>query len=235
MRAALLVPARRRGNEILDDPDVDPRVVRRSMDDVALANRLFGNVRAILAELRPELQAARDGRLTMLDVGTGAADIPVQAHHAARRDAVELETIGVDTVLTLALAGKPRLGTSVCADARRLPFTDHSIDVVVCSQLLHHFADGDARALLSELDRVARRRVIVSEIRRSWLAAAGIWLASFALRFHPVSRHDGVVSVMRGFTARELRESVRAATGQSLTVRRRLMFRLTASWAPRSA
>lgn len=232
--AGLLVPARRRGHEILDDPDVDPGIMRRSLDDVATANRLFGNARAVLAELRGVLAVERDGRLTMLDVGTGAADIPLLAHGAARSRGVTLDTIGVDTSLTLALAGKRRLDTVVCADARRLPFADHSIDVVVCSQLLHHFTDGDARAVLTELDRVARRQVIVSEIRRSWLAAAGIWLASFVLRFHPVSRHDGVVSVMRGFTARELSESVRDTIGQSAAVRRRALFRLTASWAPRA-
>jgi hypothetical protein len=75
--------------------------------------------------------------------------------------------------------------------------------------------------------------VIVSDLRRSWLAAAGIWLASFPLRFHPVSRHDGVVSVLRGFTPEELRELVRNATGQSPVTRRRLGYRTTASWAPR--
>jgi len=86
--------------------------------------------------------------------------------------------------------------------------------------------------VLRELQRVARLRVIVSDLRRSWLAAAGIWLASFPLRFHPISRHDGVLSVLRGFTAAELSAHVVRATGTVPAVSRRLGWRVTASWTP---
>jgi hypothetical protein len=55
----------------------------------------------------------------------------------------------------------------------------------------------------------------------------------FPLRYHRVTRHDGVVSIFRGFTARELNELIRAATGVAPIVRRRLGFRLTARWSPR--
>jgi SAM-dependent methyltransferase len=120
----------------------------------------------------------------------------------------------------------------VCADAFRLPLRDRSVDVVTCSQLLHHFTEPDGARLLAELSRVARARVIVSDLRRSWLAAAGFWLASWPLGFHPGSRHDGVVSVLRGFTADELRAQVRAACGAAPRVRRRLGWRVTAAWTP---
>jgi hypothetical protein len=70
-------------------------------------------------------------------------------------------------------------------------------------------------------------------LRRSLVAAAGFWLGSFPLRFHPVTRHDGVVSVMRGFTPSELASIVERATGQRPIVTRRLGFRLTTSWTPR--
>jgi hypothetical protein len=86
--------------------------------------------------------------------------------------------------------------------------------------------------VLSELNRVARVRVIVSDIRRTWLAAGGLWLASWALNFHPVSRHDGVVSVLRGFRALELSDAVHAAIGVRPAVRNRRGFRVTASWSP---
>jgi hypothetical protein len=102
----------------------------------------------------------------------------------------------------------------------------------MCSQVLHHFAGTDALELLREMNRVARVRVIVSDLRRSWIAAAGLWLASFPLRFHAVSRHDGVVSVMRGFTPDELGDTVRQAVARKTVVHRRRAFRVTASWAP---
>ena len=99
-------------------------------------------------------------------------------------------------------------------------------------KVLHHFGDEEALQVIRELDRVARVRVIISDIRRSWMAAGGIWIASFPLGFHPVSRHDGVVSVMRGYTPGELSELVTAAIGRAPAVRRRIGFRVTASWIP---
>ena len=98
--------------------------------------------------------------------------------------------------------------------------------------MLHHFEDEQIPGVLRELDRVARKVVIVSDLRRSWIAMWGFWLASWPLRFHPVTRHDGVVSVRRGFTAAELSAHVLGSTGRPPLVQRRLGFRLTATWVP---
>ncbi len=228
----MLTPDRRHGSEILDGKDVDPLVLRRSMRDVVRANALFGGASALLAELESTI-----GDLplmaTLLDVGTGLGDIPARARHRAWAHGVQLRTIGLDIAPDLAAATAAQVDAAVCADALRLPFADDSVDVVTCSQLLHHFPGNSGAALLRELDRVARVRVVVSDLRRSWLAAGGLWVASFPLRFHSVSRHDGVVSVLRGFTPAELRALVRDAVGANARVCRRFAFRVTTSWAPR--
>jgi hypothetical protein len=96
----------------------------------------------------------------------------------------------------------------------------------------HHFATEEAISALRELNRVARRRVIVSDLRRSWVAAGGLWLVSFPLGFHRVSRHDGVVSILRGFDVTELSALVTDAVGVTPVVRKRAGWRVTASWAP---
>ena len=168
--------------------------------------------------------------MTLLDVGTGAGDIPDAARQLSRRMGVPLTTIGLDWTVPITRAATSRCGLGVAGDARRLPIATRSVDIVTCSQVLHHFDDADARLLLSELHRVARVAVIIGELRRSRLAAAGVWLASWPLAFHFTSRHDGVVSVMRGFTADELSALVAEATGVRPVVRRRPGFRVTATW-----
>ncbi|HJR63438.1 MAG TPA: methyltransferase domain-containing protein [Gemmatimonadaceae bacterium] len=229
---ALLTPRRRRGAEFLDAPDVDARTVTRSLADVARSNVLFGGTSAVLAELSRTLSALPLEHLTLLDVGTGLGDIPARARADCARHGITLTTFGVDGNEVLARTAHCPGMPTVRAHALALPFRDASVDIALCSQVLHHFEGDGAVALLRELDRVARRRVIVSDLRRSWIAAAGLWLASFPLRFHPVSRHDGVVSVLRGFTAAELRELVRRAVGAEADVRDRPAFRATASWSP---
>jgi SAM-dependent methyltransferase len=229
-----LAPSRRRGIELLDDPSTDTALATRSLQDVARSNRWFGGANAVVAELVPVLAAAR-GRsapLTLLDVGTGAGDIPELARRIADRGGVHLLTMGLEVTPALAAASRPRSGDAIAGDALALPFADRSVDIVTCSQVLHHFEAADGARLLAELNRVARVRVIVADIRRAWAAAAGFWVGSWALGFHPVSRHDGVVSVLRGFRAAELSAAVVAATGCLPSVRNRRGFRVTASWTP---
>ena len=226
-----LTPPRRRGFEFLDASDVDPQLVKRSLEDVAKANSWFGGVSSAVDEL---LESARDlpRDATLLDVGTGLGDIPARARAAAARRQIVLTTIGLDSVQVLASACRKALEWAVCGDALHLPFADKSVDVVMCSQVLHHFSGEDALTLLREMNRVARHRVIVSDLRRSWISAAGLWLVSFPLRFHAVSRHDGVVSVLRGFTPGELADTVQAAITRRPVAHRRRGFRVTTSWAP---
>ena len=95
--------------------------------------------------------------------------------------------------------------------------------------MISAFRDSALTAVVAELARVARLGVVVADLRPSPLAAAGIWLASFPLAFHPVSRHDGVLSVLRGFTTSTLRRAC-AAAGVVADVRRHPGFRVTAAW-----
>lgn len=228
--------ARRAGAEILDDPRCDPVLRERSITDVTRANRLLGGMRAVLAELHLALPGLAPGRdLTLLDVGAGLGDIPAAARDAAARRGVQLVVIGADAAHSLARASAQRLDAAVCADARSLPFATASVDIVMCSQVLHHFPPGEVVALLAEMDRVARMRVIISDLRRNWVAATGFWIASFPMGFHPVSRADGVLSVLKGFTAQELATLIEQATGIRTRVRRRLGWRLTAQWTPARA
>jgi 2-polyprenyl-3-methyl-5-hydroxy-6-metoxy-1,4-benzoquinol methylase len=227
----ILTPPRIRGEEILDRPDVDPRLVTRSLGDVAKANALFGGTSAALKELDSAV-AALPRSASLLDVGTGIGDIPREAATRLRGRGVSLTTFGLDSAEELAVASRNNVFASVCGDALQLPFATKSVDVVLCSQFLHHLLPDDAATMIREMNRVARVRVVISDLRRSWVAAGGLWIASFFLRFHPVSRHDGVVSVMRGFTPSELRAIVARGLGIDVVATTRAGFRVTTSWAP---
>jgi SAM-dependent methyltransferase len=224
-------PRRRRGVELLDNPAVPPEIITRSMSDVERSNSLFGGMHAALSEIESAL-ADLPQCASLLDVGTGTADIPAAARTLAARRGIKLRTIGYDLAEPLVRRHRRRNDAVVRGDALRLPFRNHSVDIVMCSQVLHHFREPDAVTLIAEMNRVARVRVVISDLRRSWLAAGGLWLASFVLGFHSVSRHDGVVSVMRGFVPAELAGLVESATSRHVLVHRRPGFRVTTSWKP---
>jgi len=223
-----LTPRRRRGVEYLDDPAIDPAVRARAMADLARSNRYFGGTRAVIRAIARLPMPPRGARV--LDVGTGSGDIAEALQRSAHRAGQPITVIGLDMSPSLLLAARQSVGAVVGGDALRLPIRDASVDMVVCSQLLHHFEAADAERLVAELHRVSRGWIIVADLRRSVLAVAGFWIAATALRFHRITRADGVTSVLRGFTSAELSWIVRRGAGTAATVRRAAFWRLVATW-----
>lgn len=216
------------GTEILDDLAADPAAVARSLGNIARANRWFGGLAAVRHGLSRVL-GGRTGAVTLLDVGTGVGDVPAMALRWARTRGVTLRVIGLERHPVAArLAADTGLPT-VLSCGGELPFRDRGVDVVVISQVAHHFAPASCVRLFGEASRVARLGVVVADLRRSRTAAVGFWLGSRVLGFDPVTRVDGITSLRRGFTRFELAELV-AQAGAPARVEARPGARLVATW-----
>jgi SAM-dependent methyltransferase len=222
------------GSEALDRPGAPPAVVEATLRDIARVNAWLGGCAAAAFGLDALLDGA-PGRppLTLLDVGAGSGDIAKHlVRHAARRGIV-LAPLAVERH-PLAARLCVRAGvTAAVSDGASLPVADRAVDVVLASQFLHHLTPASGAALLGELNRVARVGVIVADLRRHAVAAAGFWVAAHAMGLHRVTRRDGLTSVRRGFTPGELADLLRAA-GISGSVHRRPGYRLVAVWRARA-
>ncbi len=228
----LVTPARRRGAEILDDPSLDWSLRRRSHRDIELSNQWLGGLRTLETGVRDALAEAPGSPPIVLDVGAGAGATLTLVRRIADELPRPILTVALDINAQLAGAAGPG-GFGICGSVLALPLRSKSVDVVTCSLLLHHFDTDELPAVIRELDRVARHRVVIHDLRRSWLAVAGLWSASFALAFHPISRHDGMLSILRGFTPGDLESLIHGVTGAEVSVARHWAFRLLASWRPR--
>jgi len=198
--------------ELLDGPLDDPGVLRGNLRDLARINRWLGGTAASRRAL-DRLLRDRTAPHTLLDVGTGGADIPVALlQHAARGRRV-LRVTAIDSrteVLDAARAVDARLASHdglelVLTDGRSLPWPDRSFDVVHASLLVHHLEPSDALAFLREAARVARLGVIVNDLvraRRHWLGARLLLGVGTRNRY---TRQDGPLSVRRAYTRMELR------------------------------
>lgn len=230
------------GTELLDDPRADPRAVRRELRDIARLNGLFGGTRAVVRELESIFKTGtRDGgrgmgtTWTLLDVGTGLGDIPRAAAIAAQRHGITLRLVGVELNRTAAEAARDVDGADrlalILADGGALPLRPRSVDVVIASQVLHHLPRDVAVRWIATFDALARRAVVLADLRRSRIAMGALWLASYPLGFGGVTRHDGVLSLRRGYTRAEFNEMLVAA-GVPPVARYRPGFRVVAAWEP---
>ncbi|CAN5758086.1 hypothetical protein BH23CHL8_BH23CHL8_07760 [soil metagenome] len=198
-------------SELLDGPLDDPQALRGNLRDLRRANQLTGGV----ALSRRALDALSAGavELTIIDVGTGGADIPVALLADARRRGQRLHVTAVDSrteILDAARAGRPVLDTIAgltleVADGRALPYPERSFDVAHASLVLHHLEPPEAVAFLRELSRVARRGIVINDLARGHLTLAGAWLLSRLFTRNRYSRHDAPLSARRAYTIHETR------------------------------
>ena len=226
------VPARRFDPEWMDRTDNTPEDLNGALDDIRSVNRFLGGSKILVDAVRPLLLATRDGEpLSVLDVGTGGGDLPLDLVGEARRLGRRIRIVAVDRdAVTLNYARRktsdvPEIELHA-ADAFNLPFAPASFDVVTASMFLHHFAHDDAVRLLSSFRRIARGVVLINDLRRHVVPWAFIGLAARVTRRHPMFVHDAPLSVLRGFTRAELLAAGRAAGATDATVLARRPYRL---------
>ncbi len=219
------------GREILDDPTAHPGHVRRMLTDIARSNRLFGGVRSLHLGLSRLLPFGGGGAITtLLDVGTGAGDLPRAAARWGTRHRRPIHALGLERHAAAAQLAT-ELGTATvvgCGGA--LPLADRTVDLVLLSQLLHHLDDASTVTLLAEAGRVARVGVIVLDLRPSRLAATAFRMVGPLLRFDPDTTSDGIVSLARGRTAPELAALARQAGARSPRAEHLAMARVVMTW-----
>ena len=218
------------GVELLDDPAADPATVMQSLRNIARANRWFGGSAAVRHGLDRVLRGASPGRpLTLLDLGTGAGDLPRQAVRWARRRGYALRPVGLELNRTAAVmawrAGVP----CVVACAGAPPMREKSVDIVLVSQVAHHLTRDSAVRLFRTCDALARVAVVIADLRRGRMAPIAFWVGARALRFDRSTVADGITSIRRGYTPGELR-ALLAAAGVRARVSRRPGYRLVATW-----
>jgi SAM-dependent methyltransferase len=219
------------GCELLDDPAAAAAQVCESLRNIARANRWLGGASAVRFALERALPPGDPRPLSLLDVGTGMGDLPRMAVTWAARRGVALRPLGLERHGAAARLARQGGLAAVVGDGGALPFRDASVDLVLLSQVAHHFAPRAIVRLLRECARVARRAVIVADLRRSSLAALGFWLAGTLLRFDRDTLRDGVTSLRRGFTSESL-GALLAEAGVATPVARRPGARLVAVWRP---
>jgi 2-polyprenyl-3-methyl-5-hydroxy-6-metoxy-1,4-benzoquinol methylase len=222
------------GSELLDDPGADPVIVAESLRNIARANRWFGGAAAVRYGLSRALGDVPPGqRVALLDVGTGLGDLPRTAVQWGARRGIEIVPAGLELNRAAAALAERNGVPTMVACAGTPPIRDKSVDVVLVSQVAHHLSPDSIVHLFRTCDRMARLAVIIADLRRHSLAAPSFWFGARLLGFDAVTLTDGVTSIRRGFSRRELLDLLERA-GVRGRVDQRRGFRLVATWRVRT-
>lgn len=203
--------------EMMDNPDVPKESLAEALGYIRGVNKHLGGVSSLISTLESfRHEWKKSERITLLDVGTGSADLPVRAVVWARQHGIDVHVTGVDnhhTTLELAEAFVSEQAQSLgfsrqavdlqCLDALKLEehFAPSSIDYVHAGLFLHHLKTEDVVKVLTSMYRIARRGIIWNDLVRSKVGYVTIWLAT--LGQEKMIQHDARASVAAGFTRKE--------------------------------
>jgi hypothetical protein len=103
-----------------------------------------------------------------------------------------------------------------------------SVDIVLCSSILHHFPDPEVIRLITSLRQVTCRFLVLLDIERNALAYRFLPWTKWILGWSRLTVHDGAVSVAGSFCLEELVALARAAGADVVAARKhRPWFRVS--------
>lgn len=230
------LPPRSHHKEILDAQAIPQQDLEENLQDLRRLNVWLGSRWVIRTTLRRLWQAAgTPSQWRILDIGTGAGDIPAALTRWRPPIDMGLTTVAIDArwqVIRYARQATELPMAMLQADGLCLPFRAGSFDVAVCSTMLHHLAWHEGVALLREMAAVARHGVIVNDLVRGWGHYYGAKLLLPLLSRNRLTLHDGPLSVLRAYNVPEVRGMAQEAGLTGASVRHVLMYRLLLVYRP---
>lgn len=197
-------------SEIMDDFNLQGEEMEALMTDLRCVNTLLGGTKittngiAILLKDHP-----KDTPVRIIDIGCGDGALLRECALWGRKNGFTLKLIGIDANENIIREGRLR---SVEFDEIEYQvlniFSDEikalQADICLCTLFLHHFPNAAILKILKRLTSQSRIGLVVNDLQRSAYAFHLFKLFSAIFIKTKIAKHDGLVSVARGFQKKEL-------------------------------
>jgi len=194
--------------EIMDDFELKGRELEVVLQDLNNVNKRLGGYKITINGIK-KLITNRNKTLTIADVGCGSGENLRQIAKWAKRENISVELIGIDAnqnTINLAKSLSTEFNniTFIQQDVFDESFKRHQMDIICLNLTLHHFKDKDIKKLLPILYQNSSLGLVINDLQRHWLAYFLFQLYSSVLMKSKIAKHDGKVSILRGFKKNEL-------------------------------
>ncbi|MBC6998370.1 methyltransferase domain-containing protein [Cytophaga sp. FL35] len=202
-------PTRYQGLELMDAPDVPKKELEATFSDINLVNRLLGGFKSTLQVLDTIFKRNKKESYTILDVGCGDGEMLRHVVKWARDSGIQLKCYGVDlNPISLDIAREksrsyPEI-TYLNLNVNDWDIKNMPVDIVLCTLTLHHIEDELHKHFLNKLQELSRIAIIINDLERSRFAYVLFgWFSTIFMKTK-MAKHDGKVSIRRGFVKKDL-------------------------------
>lgn len=214
-----------RVDELMDDPGLEPARHALALKGLACLNAASFGAHYLWEEIAKVARAKSTNKLSILEIASGGGDILLELTRKAEKAGLELEITGSDRSHAAVQISRQKfasLGSRVnfiAIDALADQFPEN-FDIVSTSLFTHHLDCAQVTLLLRKMYAAARSCVIVSDLERSRLNLALVWLAARVLTTSDVVHYDAPVSVRASYTAPEFLNLATEAGLNNATIKR---------------
>ena len=198
---------RERIPELMDEPGLETAEHQRALNGLARINRWSRSDAILWPNVLTAARNSHGSIVKILDVATGAGDVPFNLWRRANRAKIPVEIHACDiseTALDYAQekASRDRVPIHFFRhDAVAAPLPG-GFDLVTASLFLHHLSD-DAGVTLFRRMSAAGRAIAVNDLARSRFGYALAWMGTRLLSRSRIVHFDGPASVRSAFTPDE--------------------------------
>jgi SAM-dependent methyltransferase len=215
--------------EWLDEAAIDRDALDCNLRQLETLNRVLGGHQSLVRCFIRARRHLPTGRLRVVDVGCGSGDGLRVLSTFSRHHKLDVDLVGLDLnaeIIETARArsaGFPNI-RYIQADAFGGTLEALSPDLTVATLFCHHFPSDALRTKVDQLFG-ASRALVISDLHRHPIAHAAFRGIGHLFHLSPMTRHDGAVSIRRGFTRRELEELVAPLGARHTSIRWAFAFR----------
>lgn len=214
--------------ELMDDPMVDKKELNIALSDVSRANRLLGGNGITINAVFDQIASAMIVKeWTIMDLGSGDGEMLRQIADQARKKNIKVKLIGLDINDKCVLRSKelsvlyPEI-SYYNKDIGTLTKQEFYCDIMICTLTFHHMKDEEIKKIIDKSMELVSTSLIINDLHRTNIAYFLFRIFSFFFIKGHIAKHDGLVSIKRGFKRKEL---------ENLAKELNLTYQLDWKWA----
>jgi len=202
--------------EIMDDLEVGGEILKQTLRELRTINKFLGGNYVTTSGLKILLKGDKKRKYTIADVGCGGGDmLRIMADWASKKG-YDCQFIGIDAnEHTIGMAKEnlknyPNV-SFLTKNVFDKEFESIRVDVFTCTLFTHHFTDEELIMLAKVFKKGASLGLVINDLHRHPLAYYSIRLLTALFSKSPMVQNDGPLSVLRGFSRKDIRHILKKA------------------------
>ena len=215
--------------ELMDRTPVSEESTIKNLHELYFLNKYLGGHSASIKGIKRVI-IDRKKIWHIADLGCGGGDTARHIGRWARSHNVSVKITGVDmNAKTISFFNDfckeyPEI-KGVEADYCDYLSKSPNADIIHCALFCHHLNDNELAELFNYINRNPGTVFIINDLQRNRLSYYLVWILTRVLNASRLAKHDGPLSVLRGFRRKELENFLQNARITNYSINRKWAFR----------